>query len=160
MIRIASCLALILAVSACSKDRPKLTQDRMPPSIAWLSLKKTTEAEILAKHPNAVVGDTKMNGTPSHAIKIETPKLELMTTPPTKDGVVFRITLFEDDICDWVKTTVVPHEGSTNCPGNRKTGGSSGRGYYCMETEGGEVIALDCYDKQPPSIDELDLFVP
>ncbi len=159
MIRIASCAALVVALAACSKDRPKLTQERMPPAIAWLTLKKTTEAEILAKYPNAVVGDMTMNDKPSHEIKIETPNVTLLTTPRSKDGVLFRITLFEDNICDWVKTTIVPLEGSTNCPGNRKTGGSSGRGYYCMETEGGEVIALDCYDKES-STDELDLFVP
>lgn len=150
----------LLALCACSKDRPKLTPDKMPPSLASLALKKTTEAEILAAYPHATVTDMQMNDYKSHEIKVESPRMTLLTTPRTKDGVLFRISLHEDNICEWVKKTVASDKGSTNCPGNRKTGDSSGKGYYCMDTPGGDVIAIECYDKDPPGIDELDLFVP
>jgi hypothetical protein len=152
-----SWIVIVVGLVGCSKDRPKLTQDKMPATLKAATLGKTTEAEILASYPNAEIRKMNFNGVDSHEIRVESPSITFTTKPPTKDGVVYRISLGEANICDWVKTQVDPLEGSTNCPGNRKTGISSGGSYHCMDMPDGTLVGVECRAGQIP-VSALDLW--
>jgi hypothetical protein len=150
--RIAWCLVVVGLVS-CTKDRPKLTQDKMPATLRAVTLGKTTEAELLAAYPKAEIRKLNFNGADSHEIVIESPRMRFTTKPPTKDGIVYRIYLEEANICDWVKTQIDPLEGSTNCPGNRKTGMSSAESYHCMDLPDGTRVTIECRPGHTPVAD-------
>jgi hypothetical protein len=155
-----SCVVVgAIGLVACSKDRPKLTQERMPQAIRAITLGKTTEAEILAAYPSAKVGDMTFNDAKSHEIKVESPALTFITKPPTKDGVVYRLYLEEPNACDWVKTQIDPLEGSTSCPGNRKTGISKhGGSHHCMDMPDGTLVTIDCNPRESPRPAEIELW--
>lgn len=154
-----SCGVALLVIGACSKDRPKLTQERMPATIRSITLGKTTEAEILAAYPSAKVSDMTFNDAKSHEIKVESPHLTFITKPPTKDGVVYRLYLEEPNACDWVKTQLDPLEGSTNCPGNRKTGiAKHGSSYHCMDLPDGTLVTVDCNPRASPNPSEIEFW--
>jgi hypothetical protein len=156
--RMLSCAVVVVGLAACSKDRPKLTQERMPPTLRSIILGKTTEAEILATYPSATVTDMVFNDAKSHEIKVESPHLTFITKPPTKDGIVYRLYLEEANVCDWVKTQIHPLEGSTNCPGNRKTGMNSSESYHCMDLPDGTLATVECRPREAPRNAEIEFW--
>ena len=136
-------LLLILASTACSKSRPTLTAERMPPPLAGLALSRTTEAELLAKHPDLTVEPSNYNDRACDEVHM--PGLRFYVSPPGKDGKLIYARAKAPGMCEWVTKTIAPLSGSQTCPGNRKTGNSGGQLFYCMELDD-KPIAIECVD--------------
>jgi hypothetical protein len=157
-------LALLVVLAACGKDLPAFTPELMPPSASPLMMGSSTEAEVMAKiaslpeNERQVVKDKSLGGTQVVAfndhpsIHIEHPAFgeawlwDMGGTP--KLG---KLTL-EGEGCAWVVANIAKLEGSTACPGNRKTGGSEKGGYWCASLDG-HTIHIEC------SPTEIDLWV-